>query len=129
RLDTDTSGAAAAGWDSLLVLTGVSRPADLPSAKDLPTYLAASLQGLFRPAVRVRPAEQADAAAVSRLLDTAGLVPDGASDRIAETLVAERRGDVVGTAAIELVDPEPEPLDDGRGRLAHLRSLAVDADQ
>jgi HAD superfamily hydrolase (TIGR01450 family) len=49
RLDTDIEGAVRAGMDSLLVLTGVSRPAELlaaPAARR-PTYVAADLGGLF----------------------------------------------------------------------------------
>jgi glycerol 3-phosphatase-2 len=51
RLDTDIEGAVGAGMDSLLVLTGVSGPAELLSApaSRRPTYVAADLTGLFRP--------------------------------------------------------------------------------
>jgi glycerol-1-phosphatase len=48
RLDTDIEGAHRGGADSLLVLTGVTRPADLllaPSQRR-PTYVAADLRGL-----------------------------------------------------------------------------------
>ena len=49
RLDTDIEGAVGAGMDSLLVLTGVSGPAELLSAPESrrPTYVAADLSGLF----------------------------------------------------------------------------------
>jgi len=49
RLDTDIEGAVRAGMDSLLVLTGVSRPAELLAAppQRRPTYVAADLAGLF----------------------------------------------------------------------------------
>jgi glycerol-1-phosphatase len=49
RLDTDIEGAVRAGMDSLLVLTGVSRPADLLAAPPSrrPTYVADDLAGLF----------------------------------------------------------------------------------
>jgi HAD superfamily hydrolase (TIGR01450 family) len=49
RLDTDIEGAHRAGMDSMLVLTGVSRPADLLAAPETrrPTYLANDLSGLF----------------------------------------------------------------------------------
>jgi glycerol 3-phosphatase-2 len=49
RLDTDIEAANRAGMDSLLVLTGVTRPADLLRAPPLrrPTYVAADLDGLF----------------------------------------------------------------------------------
>ncbi len=51
RLDTDIEGARRAGLDSLLVLTGVSRPADLLTAPSWqrPTYVALDLDGLFAP--------------------------------------------------------------------------------
>jgi glycerol-1-phosphatase len=51
RLDTDIEGATAAGADSMLVLTGVTRPADavLAPARQRPTYLARDLSGLLEP--------------------------------------------------------------------------------
>ncbi|MBB2943123.1 HAD superfamily hydrolase (TIGR01450 family) [Actinoplanes lutulentus] len=56
RLDTDIEGAAGAGMDSLLVLTGVSGPADLLAAPPhrRPTYVAADLSALFHPAANAR---------------------------------------------------------------------------
>jgi HAD superfamily hydrolase (TIGR01450 family) len=49
RLDTDVEGAVRAGTDSLLVLTGVTRPVDLLAAPPhrRPTYLASRLDGLL----------------------------------------------------------------------------------
>jgi HAD superfamily hydrolase (TIGR01450 family) len=49
RLDTDIEGASRAGMASLLVLTGVSTPADLLAAPphQRPTHLAENLAGLF----------------------------------------------------------------------------------
>jgi len=51
RLDTDIEGAVRGGADSLLVLTGVTEPADLLLAPPLqrPTYIAANLAGLNSP--------------------------------------------------------------------------------
>jgi len=51
RLDTDIEGAHRAGTDSLLVLTGVTRPADVVLAppSQRPTYLAEDLAGLLEP--------------------------------------------------------------------------------
>jgi glycerol-1-phosphatase len=56
RLDTDIEGAVGAGMDSLLVLTGVSDPAELLAAppRRRPTYVAADLSGLFAPARHAR---------------------------------------------------------------------------
>ena len=51
RLDTDIEAACRASTDSLLVLTGVSRPADLLLAPpgQRPTYVALSLDALLEP--------------------------------------------------------------------------------
>jgi hypothetical protein len=48
RLDTDIEGAVRGGTDSLLVLTGVTRPAELllAPANQRPSYVAADLAGL-----------------------------------------------------------------------------------
>ena len=47
RLDTDIAGAAALGWDTALVLTGVTTPAEAATASPPPTYLAPSLADLI----------------------------------------------------------------------------------
>lgn len=50
RLDTDITGAQAAGMDSLMVLTGVDGPVDLSRVTDpvlRPTYVASTLAALF----------------------------------------------------------------------------------
>ncbi|MCY1137948.1 HAD-IIA family hydrolase [Actinoplanes sp. Pm04-4] len=85
RLDTDIQGAVAAGLDSLLVLTGVSGPADLLAADESsrPTYVASDLSGLFGPADEVRVPLEADEAGGWRLTrdgDTAKL--DGSGDPV-----------------------------------------------
>jgi glycerol-1-phosphatase len=51
RLDTDIEGGVRAGADTLLVLTGVSRPADVVAAPPSrrPAYLAAGLAALLEP--------------------------------------------------------------------------------
>lgn len=48
RLDTDIAGAAALGWDSLLVLSGVSTEAELASSPVKPTFVAADVSALLR---------------------------------------------------------------------------------
>jgi glycerol 3-phosphatase-2 len=52
RLDTDIAGAVRVGMDSLLVLSGVTKPIDLllAEAASRPTYLAEDLRGLLAPA-------------------------------------------------------------------------------
>ncbi|MEV4642396.1 HAD-IIA family hydrolase [Actinoplanes sp. NPDC049548] len=71
RLDTDIEGAVGAGMDSLLVLTGVSGPADLLAAPPSrrPTYVAADLSGLFGGAEDARVADGTDEAGGWRLAD------------------------------------------------------------
>lgn len=51
RVDTDIDGALAMGWDSLLVMSGVTGPADLVRlpAGHRPTHVAADLTGLAGP--------------------------------------------------------------------------------
>jgi glycerol-1-phosphatase len=55
RLDTDIEGAVRVGADSLLVLTGVTRPLDavLAPPHQRPSYLARDLSGLLTPHPRV----------------------------------------------------------------------------
>lgn len=48
RLDTDIAGAAALGWDSLLVLSGVSTRADLEGSQVRPTFVGADLSVLLQ---------------------------------------------------------------------------------
>jgi glycerol-1-phosphatase len=59
RLDTDIEGAVRVGADSMLVLTGVTRPADavLAPRHRRPTYLAHDLAGLLEPHPAVAAAE------------------------------------------------------------------------
>ncbi len=52
RLDTDIAGAAGLGWDSLLVLTGVTSEADLGVDGPQPTFVAQDLRYLFRERAR-----------------------------------------------------------------------------
>jgi HAD superfamily hydrolase (TIGR01450 family) len=47
RLDTDVAGAESLGWDSLLVLTGVSTRADVEASALRPTYVAEDLRILL----------------------------------------------------------------------------------
>lgn len=49
RLDTDIAGASGVGWDSLLVLTGISGREDLAGASVRPTFVGDGLSVLFDP--------------------------------------------------------------------------------
>lgn len=59
RLDTDIAGAKALGWDSLLVLTGVTGVEELVRARpeERPTYLASDLSALADPQPALDPRE------------------------------------------------------------------------
>ena len=72
RLDTDIEGANAVGCASLLVLSGVTRPADLLAApaKLRPDYLAADVAGLL--ATHPEPAAVEGGRRCGRWLATAG---------------------------------------------------------
>ena len=82
RLDTDIEGAVRAGMDSLLVLTGVSGPAELlaaPAARR-PSHVAADLFGLFADPERVRVPQGGAAGGWRAGRDGDRLVLDGAGD-------------------------------------------------
>jgi HAD superfamily hydrolase (TIGR01450 family) len=94
RADTDLDGAVRLGWSTALVLSGVTRPADLPDLAAAPDHLLANVGGLLDPpGPAVRPAAGADHQAAAGLLGTDG---DG------QPLVAVERdgGRVVGAAAL-----------------------------
>jgi HAD superfamily hydrolase (TIGR01450 family) len=85
RLDTDIEGAVRAGMDSLLVLTGVSGPAELLAAppERRPTYVAADLSGLFGAADDVRlPLTGAEAGGWRLERDGGTAKLDGAGDPV-----------------------------------------------
>jgi HAD superfamily hydrolase (TIGR01457 family) len=52
RIETDIAGAAGLGWDSLLVLTGITQREDLPGSRIVPTFVGDDLSALFAPAAR-----------------------------------------------------------------------------
>jgi glycerol 3-phosphatase-2 len=86
RLDTDIEGAVRVGADSLLVLTGVSRPLDavLAPPHQRPTYLAAGLTGLLEPHPPVRMSGDAFRCGgwTARRVAGGRLVLDGSGDVI-----------------------------------------------
>lgn len=90
RLDTDIEGARRSGMDSLLVLTGVSRPRDLLAAppRQRPTHVSTDLSGLFEMDDTVRVpqlAEGSDGAAADGWRVTRrdmGLELAGSGDRL-----------------------------------------------
>lgn len=135
RLDTDIAGAATAGWDSALVLTGVSRPADLPSAPALPTYVASDIGALLEPRTpaRIKVASRRDASRVTSLLRSAGLEPDGSAAPLARTIILEAGGaprpSLAGGPDGTADDlPAATASLESAGGSNYLRSLAVRAD-
>src|SRR5919198_6067307 len=117
RLDTDVAGAAALGWDSLLVFSGVTRPPDLIRTAVLPTFIGKDLAALWTESTRIRRASAEDIAAIENLLRDADLTEGGVPDRLSDTFVADGATGLVGTVSIERV-----------GELGHLRALAVPRD-
>jgi glycerol 3-phosphatase-2 len=117
RLDTDVGGAAAMGWDSLFVMTGAHGPSDLIHAAPLPTYAVGDLSALWDPIPpgRFRRAEPADAEAVGRLLESAGLAASDLTGRLPDTLVCD--GGPEGPAATGCLEV--------RAADGFLRSVAV----
>lgn len=114
RLDTDIQGAVGAGMDSLLVLTGVSGPADLLAAppERRPTYVAADLSALFRPADESKLPLLADESGGWRLAREGDKVTlSGAGDPVtALRLLCAATWDGVPTTAIRPATPEAESL-------------------
>jgi N-acetylglutamate synthase-like GNAT family acetyltransferase len=116
RIETDIVGAANAGLDSALVLTGASTPADLLVADALPTMVVANLRELTdeRTEPSIVRAGSSHQGAVRALLDEMGLTAEPGWDRDAETVVALLDGDVVATSAADVQAED-----------AYLRSVAV----
>ena len=81
RLDTDIEGANRARTDSMLVLTGVTRPADVVLAPPAwrPAYLAADLAGLLEPHPAI-PAGQREPFCIGKWSARWASGPDG--DRV-----------------------------------------------
>ena len=107
RADTDLDGAHRLGWATALVLSGVTRPADLPDLAVAPDHLLADVGGLLDPpGPRVRPATPADLDAAARLLASApaaGRQPTGDRPAAKAPLVAVEGERVVGAVAVRRV--------------------------
>lgn len=116
QVATDITAAQRMGFDSALVLSGVSRWTSLVGASATPTWVVPTIGDLDGPEPPViRHAREADLSAIRDVLDGCDLDSRGAARRLRSTLVAEAPGgDVVGTASWEMVD-----------QAAHLRGIAV----
>jgi glycerol-1-phosphatase len=105
RVDTDLAGARALGWDTALVLTGVTQPRDLLDAAIVPDHVLGDVGGLMDPPGpevwadgeddgRLRVLAERDGAKVGSL----AAVRDGDRARLEELRVEpEDRGQLVGT--------------------------------
>lgn len=77
RSDTDLDGATRLGWDTALVLTGITRPAELLDLPHPPTYVLHDVGGLAAPPPPpIRPATPAEQPRLRQLLPTPDR-PDG----------------------------------------------------
>jgi glycerol-1-phosphatase len=117
RVDTDLDGAHRLGWSTALVLSGVTRLADLPDLVTAPDHVLRDVGGLLDPpGPAVRPAGDEDRDAAARLLGTG----EGGEARV---LVAADGDRVVGAVAVgsdgRLTGPVVEQ--DRRGRLVGVR--------
>ncbi|GAA4969922.1 HAD-IIA family hydrolase [Actinoplanes utahensis] len=114
RLDTDIQGAVTAGVDSLLVLTGVSGPADLLAAPEdrRPTFVTADLSGLFGPADDARvPVSGGEAGGWRVARDGDRAVLSGSGDPVtALRLLCAVTWDGVAPSAITAHSPEAGEL-------------------
>jgi HAD superfamily hydrolase (TIGR01450 family) len=122
RLDTDIEGATRVGCDSLLVLTGVTTPADLLAAppRHRPTYLARDLDGLLVEHPRpVRSGDRWTCAgwSVTRTADGLRLGGSGEAIDALRTLTA---------AAWAPEAPAPAVRPDGPDAAAALQELGLD---
>jgi len=124
RADTDLDGARRLGWSTALVLSGVTRLADLPDLAVAPDHLLRDVGGLLEPpGPALRPVAGAAQAAADRLL---GVGEDGRRRRLV-AVDAER---VVGAVAVPcagtpgLLDG-PVVSDDWRGRLVGTRLVVA----
>jgi glycerol 3-phosphatase-2 len=119
RIDTDLDGAHRLGWSTALVLSGVTRLADLPDLVTAPDQVLRDVGGLLDPpGPAVRPAGTDDRAAATRLLG------EGTDGDARVLMAADGDGDrTVGAVAVggdgRLTGPVVE--EDRRGRLVGSR--------
>jgi HAD superfamily hydrolase (TIGR01450 family) len=137
RHDTDIVGAAGLGWDTALVLSGVTAPEIVPALEPAPTWVLDDVRGLLAPPPAppptppepaVRQATAGDVEAIIRLWDEAGMLTYTTEPRrdVAAVLahdptlclVAEAAGEVVGIV-----------LGTSDGRRGWVQRLAVKAPQ
>lgn len=132
RLDTDVAGGTAADMDTLLVLTGVSTPADLLAAPPSmrPIYVAADLAALHEPAERSRVGPQPGwTVSVDADSVTLTAVPTSGQPPMANNGVTDSDIGVAGGSAGPHVGASGVAVSDGGGGLAGIGGVGnSDAD-
>jgi HAD superfamily hydrolase (TIGR01450 family) len=137
RHETDIAGGAGMGWDTALVLSGITTGEAVPALEPVPTWVLDDVRGLLDPPPAplpsppeptVRQATHADIKAIIRLWDESGMLtytPEPRRDVAALLahdpalcLVAEAAGEVVGVV-----------LGSSDGRRGWVQRLAVKAPQ
>jgi glycerol-1-phosphatase len=117
RVDTDLDGAHRLGWSTALVLSGVTRLADLPDLVTAPDQVLRDVGGLLDPPGPViGPATDGDRDAAARLLGTG-------EDGQARVLVAADGDRMVGAVTVDGDGRLAGPVvaEDRRGRLVGSR--------
>ena len=107
RVDTDLDGAHRLGWSTALVLSGVTRLADLPDLVTAPDHVLRDVGGLLDPpGPAVRPAGDEDRDAAARLLGTgeigeAGMLVAADGDRVVGAVAVAGDGRLIGPVVDE----------------------------
>ena len=113
RIETDIAGAAAAGLDSVLVLSGAARPGDLLDGGGLPVAVLPDLGGVMtdQPALRPRPASSAEMTLVRELTETPDDIPEWGPEGV--WVLADDK--VQATATVDVLEGD-----------AYLRAVATE---
>jgi HAD superfamily hydrolase (TIGR01457 family) len=110
RLETDVAGAAAAGLDAALVLTGAATPSDVVDHDVVPVAVLRDLGELFteRPDVRIRIGTPDDEEQIRELVKEAGLAETETHGLKSESsaLIAEADDAAVATAMVRIRDAD-----------------------
>lgn len=117
RLETDVAGAAGAGLDAALVLSGAAALADLPDAPALPVAVLPDLGNVLapRPAVAIRRAASDDLDRVAALADPGGRFRDEITAGLDRSVLAVDGEEILATAAADVGGDE-----------GYLRAVATD---
>lgn len=136
RADTDLDGAARLGWDTALVLTGVTGPAQLLNLAHPPTFVLRDVGGLTAPVPPViRAPDPAERPAARELLTAGPLggAPTAAADPAGSLVAVTDDGQLTGAVAwtrrgaATAVVHGPAVISAARGQLTGTRLLLAAA--